>query len=288
MALRPIPADRLQGATDDRTGLTAVLVAERRARFGFNDVVVAAPSTWLTLLRDTAADPMIWFLVGMSVLFTVIGDYAEAAVLGVALLPLMGMDAYLHRRTQSSTAALSSRLAARATVIRDGTALTIAAREVVPGDLVEVVAGAAFPADGLVVAATDAQVDESSLTGESWPVRKRPLPPGPTPPVSAGSDHWVFAGTRLLAGQAHVRIISIGAETLYGEIVRSAVIGSHARTPMQNAIARLVAIMLAGALALCVALAIIRLIQGHSLFDAFLSAATLAIAALQLRAHFGQ
>ncbi len=280
MPLRQVPADRLADLGDEGLGLTRETVAARQARYGFNDVVVRAPSTWRTLVRDTARDPMLWFLVAMSVLFTVIGDYTEAAVLAAALAPLIGMDAFLHHRTQSSTQSLSSRLAAQASVVRDGGSVTIAAREVVPGDLVDVAAGAPFPADGLVVAGGDLQVDESSLTGEAWPVRKHPIA-GPLNAIgSAEAGHWVFAGTRLLTGQARMRVVNTGPETLYGEIVRSALIGSHARTPLQKAISRLVGILLLASLALCVALAAIRLVQGHGLVDAFLSAATLAIAAL--------
>ena len=56
------------------------------------------------------------------------------------------------------------------------------------------------------------------------------------------SCHWAFAGTRVLTGEARVRIVYTGGETLYGEIVRSATRGTHARTPLQSAVANLVAV----------------------------------------------
>lgn len=280
MTHRPIPAGRLAAAGADGTGLSAAQVAAARARYGFNDIAVAPPSSWKTLVRDTARDPMIWFLVAMSLLFAIIGDYTEAAVLGVALAPLVGMDAWLHRRTQASTQSLSGRLAAEAVVIRDGAATTTPARELVPGDLVEVPSGVPFPADGLIVGGADLQADESSLTGEAWPARKSALAAALPSLAAADYEHWGFAGTRLLTGPAHMRVVFTGAETLYGEIMRSAVIAGHAQTPLQKEIARLVGLTVAAAVALCLALAAIRLVQGHGLFDAFLSAATLAIAAL--------
>ncbi len=281
MPVRPVPADRLAGLDDPGLGLTGAEVSARRARFGFNDIITAPPSTWIDLVRDTARDPMIWFLVAVSALFALLGSHLEAAVLALALLPLIGMDAYLHRRTQASTRGLASRLAAQAVVRRDGASVSLPAREVVPGDLAEVAPGEPFPADGLLVAGAGIQVDESSLTGEAYPVRKQPLARSLAGLQAAEAIHWVFAGTRLLAGrQAKVRILGTGAETLYGEIVRSALLGSHARTPLQVAVGRLVAIMLVAALAVCIALATIRLLQGHGLVDAFLSAVTLAVAAL--------
>ena len=72
---------------------------ERRRRYGSNDVIEAATRAWRDLLRDTATDPMLWFLLGTSGLFAVTGDTTEALVLLAALVPFVGMDAFLHRRT---------------------------------------------------------------------------------------------------------------------------------------------------------------------------------------------
>jgi Ca2+-transporting ATPase len=211
MPNRPIPVDRLVNLDEAERGLTVAEVSDRRARFGFNDIIAAPPSTWIDLVRDTAGDPMIWFLVGVSALFTLLGDYTEAAILAVALVPLAGMDTYLHRRTQASTRGLASRLAALARVLRDGDTVTIPAREIVPGDLVEVSSGEHVPADGLVVTGRELQVDESSLTGATYPVRKRPITPILAALHSAEASHWVFAGTRLLTGKARVRVVTLAA-----------------------------------------------------------------------------
>jgi Ca2+-transporting ATPase len=115
---------------------------------------------------------MIWFLVATSGLFATVGDYGEALIMLGAITPLVGMDAFLHRRTQAATQALSSQLAAQATVIRDGVPATIPALELLPGDLAIVAAGQPFPADGLIVDGASLQADESALTGEAFPVRK--------------------------------------------------------------------------------------------------------------------
>lgn len=97
---------------------------------------------------------MLWFLLGTSALFAMVGQARESVVMLLALLPLVGMDAYLHRRTHASVEGLSSRLASRATVVRDGAWRTVQATKLVPGDLVIVATGEAFPADGLVVGAS--------------------------------------------------------------------------------------------------------------------------------------
>lgn len=272
-----VPVERLQGLLGTEAGLSGAEADDRRQRHGRNDIVEAAPPTWWMLARDTLRDPMLWFLVGTAALFAWLGDRTEAVILLFALLPLLGMDAYLHRRTQASTQGLASRLATSARALRDGRWVALPAHELVPGDLVELHAGEAVPADGLVQSCEQLLLDESMLSGESLPVAKQPFVAGA---AADASRHWVAAGTRLLGGTARVRIAYTGGDTVYGQIVRLAVQGSHARTPLQLAIARLVATLLVAAVVICLLLAGIRLYQGHGIVDALLSAVTLAVAAL--------
>ncbi|WP_455232491.1 cation-translocating P-type ATPase [Geopseudomonas aromaticivorans] len=276
---RAIPLDRLAGLESPERGLNAAEVGLRQ-RYGGNDIVEDARGHWSALARETLRDPMLWFLLGTALLFGLLGDRAEALTLLLAVVPLLGMDAWLHQRTRASTAGLASRLAGTARVLRDGTLREIAAREVLPGDLALVAPGEYFPADGVLVAGSEMLVDESTLTGEAFPVRKQVLAVAGQFPAAADEGHWAAAGTRLLGGQATLRVLHTGHETRYGEIVHAARAGSHARTPLQQAIAALVATLLWVALAMCLLLAAIRLAQGFGLVDALLSAVTLAVAAL--------
>ncbi len=282
MTRRPVTPERFAGIDGPLDGLATATVAARRARWGENEIVERRVAGWWEIMRDTARDPMIWFLVATGLLFAALGDRTEAMVLAVAILPLVGMDAFLHRRTQASTEGLASRLASSAVVERDGTLRTIPVLEVVVGDLVTVAGGEPFPADGLVVAGNELQVDESALTGEAFPVRKRPLDGTGLARAEAGLDaeHWAMAGTRLLTGRAWVRVAYTGGETIYGEIVRSARTEGHARTPLQLAIGRLVNVLLVAAVMMCLVLAMVRLRQGFGAVDALLSAVTLAVAAI--------
>ena len=282
MIRRAVPLERLHGLLGSVRGLTATEASERRQRYGANAIVETPPARWRELARDTAKDPMLWFLGATSLLYAVVGEVGEAVILLVALVPLVGMDAFLHWRSQASAEGLRTRLAERAVVMRDGRRVEVNVLELVPGDLASVGPGEPFPADGLVVAGADLQVDESTLTGEAYPVAKRLL----QEPVGRGDEplvetlHWGFAGTRLLTGEALVRVVFTGGETLYGEIVRSAVRGQRALTPLQTAIKRLVGLLLAIAATICLILAAVRLRQGYGWLDALVSAVTLAVAAL--------
>ncbi len=278
----PLPLSRLPGPATNTRGLLDAEVATRRQRYGPNDILGEHRRTWVQLVRDTASDPMIWFLVGTSLLYFLLGQAVEGWTLLASIVPLAGMDAWLHRRTRASTEGLSHQLAAYALVVRDGQRRRVEASEVVVGDVVEVAAGEPFPADGVVLAGEGLQAEESSLTGESQPVRKRmmpaALPPGDAPLVDG--EHWGLAGTRLLTGHALLRVVCTGGETLYGRIVRMAASGQRARTPLQSAIQSLVTVLVAAAASFCLILAFVRWRQGYGWLDALLSAATLGVAAL--------
>jgi Ca2+-transporting ATPase len=279
---RSVPLERLNGLTSPTDGLNPQQVAARRAQYGANVVLETVSSGWWILVRDTLQDPMLWFLLGTSALFGFVGEYTEALILLAALIPFLGMDAFLHRRTQASVEGLGSRLATEANVIRDGVKQTLPTTELVPGDLVVVRVSEPFPADGVILQGWQMQADESALTGEAYPVPKQPF--GQLAEVTADTpvdnQHWGLAGTRLLTGEAAMRVVYTGAETLYGEITRSAISSGNARTPLQRAVASLVKILVAAAAILCMVLAVVRFQQGYGVLDAVLSALTLAVAAL--------
>ena len=274
------PSDHVAGILADR-GLAIEEVEKHRRLYGNNDILGDETSGWGSIVRDTARDPMIWFLAATAILFAWLGDYAEAGVLGLALVPIAGMDAYLHRRTQATTESLAGRLATQARVLRDDRIQAVPSVDLVPGDVAIIVTGEPFPADGLILAGADLQADESALTGEAMPVRKHPFQGElGEAETSVDNEYWGAAGTRLLTGEARLRVVFTGADTLYGEIVRSAREGKHERTPLQTAIGALVTGLIVIAVLICVALAATRYYQGFGLLDAFLSAVTLAVAAL--------
>jgi P-type Ca2+ transporter type 2C len=280
--MHDLPLGRVRGLLDTRRGLDMDEVVDRRRQFGSNHIVESVKSPALELARETARDPMIWFLVGTAILYAVLSQYAEAITLLVAIVPLAGMDVYLHRRTQASTQGLRGLLSDTARVLRDDAEVEVPVSEVVVGDLAIVETGQPFPADGILIAGSELRVDESVLTGEAYPVAKRPLRGEPVgaDDVLVDSEHWGFAGTRLLTGRAQLRVTTIGQATLYGSIVRLATGATRERTPLQRSIGALVTGLLAAAAVLCALLALARLGQGYGWADAIVSAATLAVAAL--------
>ncbi|WP_105265471.1 cation-translocating P-type ATPase [Pseudoalteromonas sp. T1lg76] len=279
---RTIPPERLDDLKKADSGLDDAEIMQRRMRYGDNRIAEQVSGGLWALIIDTIKDPMLWFLLITSGLFAVTGELTEAGILLLALIPFLGMDAYLHRRTQASTQSLGRRLASQARVVRHAKELTIASVELVPGDLVLLDPGDSLPADGVFVGVQQLQVDESTLTGEAFPVHKLALqePDKLKATERVAATHWGYAGTRVLTGSGRMLVTHTGKGTLYGEIIQSVLHGGHQRTPLQLAVAELVKVLLIIASVICVLLAGTRLYQGHGLIDALLSGLTLAVAAL--------
>lgn len=229
---------------------------------------------------DVSKDPMLWFLIGCSTLFALVKDFKQATILLIAAIPLLSMDAFLHWRTSNATRRLKSHFSSTAIVIRDNKEIVLPVDQIVPEDLVLVKVGTSFPADGIIVDGKDIQVDESALTGEAMPVLKRAMNKIDRRKVAISDEQWGFAGTILLTGTALLRVMYTGKQSLYGEIITSVVITQHQRTPLQNAVARLVLKLVIAAGILSAILAISRYAQGFGIVDALFSAAIFAVGAL--------
>lgn len=268
------------------TGLIEAEVERQRSRFGLNEIVDRVGNFWIELFIETCKDPMIWFLFGIGIIFILVGEKQEAIILLLAILPLLFMDAFLHWRTQASTATLKGQLTSEAIVIRSGKQIMIRSHDIVPGDIVVLSTQQQYlPADGVWEFCEGVQVDESMLTGESFPIVKQSLGFNVVGAIEKGetfinSDNFGFAGTRLLTGQGRLRVLYTGRNTAYGEIVQSVSSVTHGRTPLQIAISKLERVLIYTAAGFCLILAGIRYYQGHGWLDALLSAATLAVAAI--------
>lgn len=260
-------------------------VLKQRSLYGLNEIVEVSGNPFKELILDTFKDPMIWFLILISIVFIIVGEKQEAIILSFATLPLILMDAFLHRRTQISTAGLKGQLSSHAMVYREDKFVTINSLEIVPGDLVRVGSNDFLPADGIFEETEELQIDESALTGEAFPIIKKSISPYPFLTYQKGeavlsTDLLGFAGTKVLRGQGILRVLQTGKYTEYGEIVQSVASVSHEKTALQKSISNLIKILTVLSGGICVLLAAVRIYQGKGLLDAFLSAATLAVAAI--------
>lgn len=205
------------------SGLTAGEARSRLASDGPNELPSGGHRTGLRILLDVIREPMLALLLTGGAIYATLGETGDAAVL-VAFACLSVLITLVQEwRSEKVLEALRDLSSPRALVIRDGQRERIAGRDVVCGDIIILSEGDRVPADARLHTAQDLQVDESLLTGEAVPVRKRTtLQPNETPPRPGGDDlPVVYSGTLIVRGKGMAEVTATGAATEIGKIGKS-------------------------------------------------------------------
>lgn len=201
----------------DPGGLTTERANEQRERFGPNRVDQGKKRSALVAFLAQLSNPLAWLLVFAMFVSSLAGEWTDAFVV-LAILLLGAVIGFMQeRRAARAVEALVKRVAVRSRVLRDGQPQMLPVEELVPGDIALLAAGALVPADGVVLAAKDFFVVESVLTGETYPVEKRPGAVDEHAPLAARRN-TVFFGTSVRSGTARVLIAATGRKTEYGRI----------------------------------------------------------------------
>ncbi len=187
----------------------------------------------LRAAADVLREPMLLMLLGAGGIYFALGDRAEACALLGFVLVVIAITLLQQRRTERALRALRELSAPRACVVRDGRERRIAARDVVPGDLLVLREGDRIAADARMRHG-QLRVDESLLTGESAMV-DRGAPRAGTP-----DGDTVFAGTQVTRGMGVAEVVATGAASAFGGI-GAALDGQPAQvSALQRATSRLI------------------------------------------------
>ena len=130
------------------------------------------------------------------------------------------LDFYQESKAEKAAQLLKQKVTSTATVLRDGVRQEIKLPEIVPGDVIFLSAGDITPADARVISAKDLFVNQSALTGESFPVEKIP---GSTKGKNGAIIDWsnyCFMGTSIVSGTAIAVVGKTGSATEYGKIAK--------------------------------------------------------------------
>jgi Ca2+-transporting ATPase len=262
-------------------GLSEKQAQEALRANGFNELPTAGRRGILEIAAGVVKEPMFLLLLACGVLYLVLGDVQEAAMLLGFVIVIMGITIYQEQKTENTLQALRDLASPRALVIRDGERRRIPGREVARGDLIILAEGDRVPADGVLLWELNLSVDESLLTGESAPVRKVAgeetggmLRPG-------GDDlPCVFSGTLVVHGQGVAVVKGTGATSEIGRIGRALQVVEQEQTPLQKETAGIVRVIFLGALILCAALVVVYGLTRHDWLGGLLSGITLAMAVL--------
>lgn len=201
-------------------GLNAAQARERLAIEGPNALPRPRRRTPFRIALEVLREPMLAMLLGAGVVYLLLGDKAEAAI----LLAFAGLSTAItivqEARTERVLEALRDLSAPRALVIRDGVVVRVPGREVVRGDLLVLEPGDRIAADALLLDASECEADESLLTGESVPVRKRAATADDPALAEPGGDDkpHVYAGAIVTHGRGVAQVTATAARSRVGAI----------------------------------------------------------------------
>lgn len=171
---------------------------------------------------------------------------------------------------------LRRKVSIRAVVTRDGKSREIGSREVVPGDVVSVYVGDIVPADMRIVESKDLQANESTLTGESFPVEKSPNSLDLQQPTPMQLINYLFMGTVIAYGSGKGVVLCTGRNTEFGSISRS-LIRSHPETEFQKGVKSYGTMLLTLTMALTIGIFGVNAALGHPIIDSLLFSLAVAV-----------
>ncbi len=267
-------------------GLSEKEAAARLRQYGKNEFTEKKKRSFLLRFFEQFQDFMILVLIAAAVVsFFVSAMNGDADFTDpVIILAIVVLNAVLgvvqEQKAEKSLEALKRISAPTATVVREGVREEIAAARLVPGDVIELEAGQYVPADARLLSAVSMKADESSLTGESAPVKKDANAVCPQGTLPADRNNMLYSTTVVTAGHGRAIVTATGMKTEVGRIADMILNDNAPDTPLQKRLAVIGKWLGIAALAICVVIFLMGTLQGRGLFDMFMTSVSLAVAAI--------
>ncbi len=227
-------ADVFDGLRSGADGLAEAEATRRLDDVGPNRLSRGKPVSALRILGRQLTSVVVFLLGAAALVALALGDRIEAAAIAAVLVLNAVIGFVTELRARRAMDALLQFEVPRATVMRGGRAHVIDSSDLVPGDVIELVAGQAVPADARLIGATEFRTIEAALTGESLPVSKHAdrVLPGDTP--LAERTTMIYTGTTVAAGAARAIVTATGATTELGRIGALVAGVQEERTPLER------------------------------------------------------
>ncbi len=267
--------------TSVETGLSDAEVEQRRIEYGKNSLPVGEKTNWFKLILGQFTDLMVIILIVAAVISAFLGDTKDVIVILAIVILNAILGTYQEFQAEKALAALSALQVPLVRVRRKGEVQQINAEELVPGDIVILAEGDRIPADGRLVEGHNLQIDESALTGESMPVDKHiETLNGDQKIAVADRTNMAFMGTAVTFGRAEMAVTQTGLKTELGNIAALLLQVEQGITPLQRRLNKLGQTLAIGAGIIVTIVFVAGVIRGIPVEDMFLTAISLAVAAV--------
>ncbi len=214
-------------------GLSSREAEIRLQKFGANAIPKGEKTSAFGLFFKQFKDPLLVLLILAGILSVFIGEAVEGAAMFIIVLLNAILGFVQEYQAEKAMEALQKMAAPEAKVLRDGVEQKIPASKIVPGDVIQLVAGDIVPADARLTEVASLQADEASLTGESVPAQKSLMPCQPEAPL-ADQQSMVFMGTIVTYGKGKAIVARTGVNTEFGKISFSLRSTKKVQTPLQK------------------------------------------------------
>ena len=268
----------LAGALDvalPPAGLSGSSAAARLAAHGPNEIREHVAVTRWRVIVAQLRSPLLLLLLFAAGASLVTRQWTDAVIVLVIVAASAAIGATREYGAQHAAERLRARVRATTRVVRDGVATDLPSRELVPGDVVLLSAGSLVPADAVLLEATDLFVNESVLTGESFPVEKQVGPVAPDAPVARRTG-CVFQGTDVRGGAARALVAATGRATLLGAVAHR-LAARPPETEFDRGIRRFGYLLLSAMTMLVLAVFAVNVILGRDPIETLLFAVALAV-----------
>ncbi|HEX4047293.1 MAG TPA: plasma-membrane proton-efflux P-type ATPase [Elusimicrobiota bacterium] len=248
-----------------RQGLAGAEAARRLAQYGPNEIPERKESGLFRLLGYFWG-PIPWMIEAAAALSAAVRHWADLIIILVLLLSNAAVGFWEEYQAGNAIAALKAKLALRARARRDGAWTGVAARELVPGDVIRLRIGDIVPADARLLDGDPVEVDQSALTGESLPVERK-------------AGEGVYSGSILKLGEIDAVVYATGVGTFFGKTAQL-VEGARSVSHFQKAVLKIGDYLIALAVALVALILVVAVFRHDPLMTTLEFALVLTVAAI--------
>lgn len=261
------------------SGLTAEQAEDYLKVYGHNEVAKKEKKAAIVRFLLNFRNPMVIILLFAGVISGLppAEDLLNSAIIFAIVLMSVVLTFLQETRAEQAADELTERVATTTTVTREGTKKEIKLSEVVPGDIVNLSAGDIVPADARLIGNKDFFVDQSALTGESFPAEKTASPVASQCVANAGEwTDYIFMGTSVVSGSATAVVVKTGGSTEYGKIVKR-IVERRPETEFEKGLKRFGYMIMEVTFLLVIFVFFMNALLGRGLVDSLLFAVALAV-----------
>src|SRR3990170_673078 len=212
--------DLLTRLNTSTTGLSSQEAGKRLEVYGRNELARGHKHSALREFILHFKSPLVIILMVAGLVSGFLGEFVNVAIIFAIVFVSVFLGFYQENKAEKAAQLLKQKVTTTATLLRDNIKQEIKLPEIVPGDVIYLSAGDIAPADARVINAKDLFVNQSSLTGESFPVEKTPAPVKGKEPAITEWNNYLFMGTSIVSGTANAVVIKTGSLTEYGKIAK--------------------------------------------------------------------